>query len=200
MLKLIILSLVLTLTLQQVPTTCPANCADCRNVQGVVSCYACYNSAFNQQQTACSGVAAPNCMIMGPNGCTTCNVGFAFDPATGNCVNGTIANCVLEYVDTPSNKCVSCNGSYPTDDLTACGNNPILPTDDCLWGTVMGQCIRCKYGNQMAAGAGECVGRYLYGCLQENSVGRCNGCDYQNGFYMKFDTMCWKDAPTTASD
>jgi hypothetical protein len=104
---------------------------------------------------------------------------------------------VLEYVDTPSNKCVSCNGSYPTDDLTACGNNPILhpPTTasgELSWDSASDASMATKWLPVPVSASA----RYLYGCLQENSVGRCNGCDYQNGFYMKFDTMCWKDAPT----
>ena len=183
----------LTLSQQQPSTVCPSGCADCRTDLGQTSCYACYRSSLSNGQ--CSGPAPANCQIVDSTGqCTTCERGFALDTTVtpANCqAQSTIAGCVLEYVATP-NKCIVCDGGYPSDDLTQC-TQPGDFDPDCLWGTVLQQCIRCNKDNLMAAAAGECVGRYLYGCLQENGIGRCNGCDMDNGFYMKFGTMCWHD-------
>jgi hypothetical protein len=191
--QLMFAGLLATVLAQQAPAVCPSNCADCRSVNGVVSCYGCFRSTFSADKKACSGPALKNCLIVNLDGlCTQCESGFALDTANNDCdavkkING----CVLEQVDNP-NKCIICNGSFPTDDLTACGKTPFADGSDCLWGTVLGRCARCRYDNLMAAYSGECVGRYLYGCLQENGVNRCNGCDHDQGFYMKFPTLCWK--------
>ena len=184
------------LVLAQTPsTTCPAKCNDCQTDLGVTSCYACYNSTFNTQDfTTCGGDSLPNCLIANRQGqCVQCLKGFALSSTDGTCGVGAIKNCILEYVDQTSTKCAVCDGSFPSDDLTKCGTTPFADDDVCVWGTVLGNCIKCRYDNLMAGNAGQCVGKYLYGCLQENGVSRCNGCDHESGFYMKFGSMCWKD-------
>lgn len=186
-------SLAMAVVAQGAPTICAANCADCRTDSGVISCYSCFRSAYNAAKQDCSGVVIPNCLFMNIDGkCSQCELGYALDIINNNCAaKGTITDCILEQVDAP-NKCIICNGSFPTDDLTACGNKAFPNDADCLWGTVLGKCSRCRYDNLMAAYSGECVGRYLYGCLQENGVNRCNYCDHERGYSMKFPTLCWK--------
>lgn len=191
MIKAALFAALLATALCQGTSTCPAGCADCRSESGSLTCYVCYKSSFSAGGD-CTGKQLTNCLHANKDGiCTMCEAGFALDTEKNSCETKTmIDNCVLEYVGTP-NKCVICSNGYPSDDQTSCKASSA--TSYCAWGTVLGKCSRCKYQNLMAAFTGECVGRYLYGCLQENGVGRCSGCDLANGFYMKFADSCWKD-------
>ena len=192
--RIVIFALLATAALAQIQTTCPDKCADCQTDLGVTTCNSCFNTTFAADFSACNADPLQNCLIANrAMQCVQCLPMFALNSTNGTCVPGKVKNCLLEYVDDAANKCVVCNGSFPTDDLTACSTDVFPPTSDCLWGTVLGNCIKCRYDNLMAANSGQCVGRYLYGCLQENGIGRCNGCDHTNGFYMKFGSMCWKD-------
>lgn len=195
--SLLLLGLVAAVAAQSA-NVCPAGCSDCRTDLGKTTCYACWNSTWRATQNDCQGAPLPNCLVANTQGqCTTCVAGFALNVASGDCnTPGTIANCVLEYtgVAGASNQCLVCNGMAPSADLSTCVASDLVgPTTDCIWATVQNTCVRCRYDNLMAAAAGECVGRYVYGCLSENGVGRCNECDHARGYYMKFGNLCWMD-------
>lgn len=191
MIKAVLLAALLATAICQGDSNCAAGCADCRAESGKLVCYSCYRSSFSVAGD-CTGQQLPNCQTANKEGvCTMCEWGFALDTVKNSCASvSTIKNCVLEYVGA-LNKCVICSGGYPSDDQTSCKSAPDASV--CAWGTVLSKCSRCKYQNTMAAFTGECVGRYLYGCLQENGVGRCSACDAESGYYMKFADSCWKD-------
>ena len=113
MIKSIVFALVIGVVLSQATNVCSPACADCRTDLGNTACYACYKSSIIGGQ--CTGPALDNCLIANSDGkCSTCLPGFALDTDLNSCATkSTVNGCILEFVDTGSNKCVVCNGSYP---------------------------------------------------------------------------------------
>lgn len=189
----VILPMLLLISMIHAANVCPPKCSDCSLVDGKAVCKACFRSTLTKDGD-CTGAQIPNCFEANDAGlCAQCEIGFALDVAKNSCdTKSTIENCVLEYVTSEfGHKCVICLGGTVSDDQSSCKAGD--PSSPCLWGGLIGACAKCKYDNLMAAYSGECVGRYLWGCSVENGEGRCNGCDLERGFYMKFPNSCWRD-------
>lgn len=186
------ITMLLLVAMSKCANVCPAKCSDCSLVDGVAVCKGCIRATLTQAGD-CTGPQITNCVEAKADGkCAQCEIGFALDTVNNNCnTKRTIDNCVLEYVGANGNKCAICSGGFPSDDQTSCKTGD--PSSVCQWGGLLGMCAKCKYENLMAAYSGECVGRYVWGCLAENGEGRCNGCDFDRLFYMKFPNSCWRD-------
>ncbi len=93
-------------------------------------------------------------------GCLTCKEGYATDFYTGNCEEGVIQNCFIEYANVLSggNSCIACNLGSPTDfplaEANSCDNPNPYP--NCLKAAYEG-CFECKPGYVVSDNTGLCV-------------------------------------------
>ena len=166
------------------------------------SCQACYRR--QKIGNGCGPLLPPNdpCLahseIAGNTlECALCAPGYAIT-RNGNCVQGRIFDCQIEY-ESPSggSTCAACgSGLYPSTP-SQCTPQSTQPIAHCLWGASLPgkarpACRRCVPGYVVSATTTACVpwNAGTTGCFQLGPDGSCVTCDALAGYSMQRNGAC----------
>ena len=208
------LQLLLTLTLASASLThdCSDNCSFC---YGNNLCRSCYQrkliTAPKGVYQICSSTPLPAsdpCLIYRDGGdCLRCKPGYAVvhnGGSLGQCIRGSIQNCLYQVYFKGQMLCYSCLGGYPSSDESSCipTNQVRNPIAQCTVGQIdVGNnqllCEQCSPGYTSSLYKCFPTPASLRGCLRSSS-GRCQECDAANGYFMREAYTCAKNDSASA--